>query len=197
VLTEDVWIGAYPVTRYAGDAIPQRTWLGNGVDKVVTSSLYTGIKQEHDGSNKGRVNITQKLGVENMQFSTAFLFMSLSWCFALGRTSPTVHRPGDDPCYATAAHEQDFVVNYELLLPILKAFAYYTLLKMLQVFSLCVVVEQSVAPTNSSPAVSCTAPDTPTPRGDHLAFCGLYINLIFQNEGVVYNCPARVVFMTV
>jgi hypothetical protein len=39
------------------------------VDKVVTISLYTGVKQELDGSNKGRVNIIQWLGVENTQFS--------------------------------------------------------------------------------------------------------------------------------
>jgi hypothetical protein len=88
------------------------------------------------------------------------------------------------------------VVNDEFLLPILKAIAYYTLLEMLEIFTLCVKVEQSVAPTNSSPAVLRTAPDTPIPRGDHLAICGLYINLILYDDDVVYNCPARVVLKT-
>jgi hypothetical protein len=53
---------------------------------------------------------------------------------------------------------------------------------MLDIFSLCVDVEQSVAPNNSSTVVTPiarrpphrTAPDTPTLRGDHLVVCGLW-----------------------
>jgi hypothetical protein len=126
------------ITRYAGDAIHQSIWLGNGVDKLATISLYKTVKREDDGSNKERVNIIQWLGVENMQFGTTFLFMWLSWCFALEPTLPTVHRQGDDPCYMTDAHVQDYVVNGELLLRILRAFAYYMLLEIFNLFSLCV-----------------------------------------------------------
>lgn len=107
------------------------------MDKLATISLYVTVKQEDDGSNKDRVNIVQWLGVENMQFGTAFLFMWLSWCFALDRTLPAVHRQ-DDPCYVTDVHVQDYMVNGELLLRILKAFAYYTVFEMLHLFSLCV-----------------------------------------------------------
>ena len=107
------------------------------MDKLATISLHMTVKREDDGSNKDRVNIIQWLGVENMQFGTTFLFMWLSWCFALDRTLPTVHRQ-DDPCYVKDAHVQDYVVKGELLLRILKAFAYYTVLEMLHLFSLCV-----------------------------------------------------------
>jgi len=105
------------------------------VDKLATISLYMTVKREDYGSNKNRVNIIQWIGVENMQFGTTFLFMWLSWCFALDRTLPTVHRQ-DDPCYVTGAHVQDYMVNGELLLRILKAFAYYTVLEMLHIFGL-------------------------------------------------------------
>jgi hypothetical protein len=138
VLNENVRVREYPITRHAEDTTHQHIWLGNGVDKLATISLYMTVKREDDGSNKDRVNITHWLGVENMQFGTSFLFMWLSWCFALDRTLPTVHRQGDEPCYVTDAQVQDYVVNGELLLRILKAFAYYTLLEMLHLFSLCV-----------------------------------------------------------
>jgi hypothetical protein len=49
---------------------------------------------------------------------------------------------------STKTHAEDFVVNKALLLPISTAFAHYTLR---DVFSLCVEIEQSVAPTNSKP----------------------------------------------
>lgn len=56
---------------------------------------------------------------------------------------------------ATDAHEQNFVVNDELLLHAQKAFAqctrYYTLLEMFEVFNLFVVIQQSDVPTNNSP----------------------------------------------
>jgi hypothetical protein len=66
-------------------------------------------------------------------------------------------------------HAQDFVVKDELLLPILKAFAQCR--RSLHatrddVFGLCVVIELSVAPTNSSsvvPSLHRTAPNTPLP----------------------------------
>jgi hypothetical protein len=65
---------------------------------------------------------------------------------------------------AIDAHAQDFVTNDELLLPVLKALhsalARYSKCSM---FLVCVVVEDSVAFRNSSPAVTRTAPDTPTP----------------------------------
>jgi len=96
------------------------------------------VKREDEGSNKERVNIIQWLGVENMQLGTTFLFMWLSWRFALDRTLPTVHIQGDDPCCVRDVHVQDYVVNGELLLHILKAFAYCTLLEMFHLFSLCV-----------------------------------------------------------
>lgn len=67
-----------------------------------------------------------------------FPFYVASWCFALDRTLPTVHRQGYDPCYVTDAHVQDDVVNGELLLRILKTLGYYALLEMLLLFSLCV-----------------------------------------------------------
>lgn len=61
-------------------------------------------------------------------------------------------------------HAQGFVTNDTLLLPILKAFARYTLLEMLDVISLRAAVELSVAPTNSPLVlpivnISRTAPD--------------------------------------
>jgi hypothetical protein len=78
------------------------------------------------------------------------------------------------------------VANDELLLPILKTFEHctqYTLLEMRVVFSLCLGVELSVAPTNRSllPRPSKgnntrTPPDTPTICGNHLLVCHLYIN---------------------
>jgi hypothetical protein len=69
---------------------------------------------------------------------------------------------------------QDFVMNYKLLLPMLKHTrsepAHYTLLEIPEIFSTCLVLEQSVAPTNSSvhqsrlqSAVSRTAPHHPHP----------------------------------
>jgi hypothetical protein len=58
----------------------------------------------------------------------------------------TVHRLGYDSCYdAKDTHAQDFVAN-ELLCSILN----HTLLGILNVSGLCVVDEQSVAPTYSS-----------------------------------------------
>lgn len=58
---------------------------------------------------------------------------------------------------------------------------------------MCVIVEQLVAPRNISPqhrarhAHAC---------GYHLVVCGLYMNLILHDEGVVYHSPASVVVMT-
>jgi hypothetical protein len=57
---------------------------------------------------------------------------------------------------AIDAHAQDFVMNDELLLPILQAFAQctrsYALLEMLDVLSLHAVLQISVSPTNNSTA---------------------------------------------
>lgn len=67
---------------------------------------------------------------------------------------------------AIDAHVHGFLVNGELLLPNLKAFAtctQYTPLEMLDVFSLG-IAENSVAPANNSKAVPRTAPDTPHKR---------------------------------
>jgi hypothetical protein len=66
------------------------------------------------------------------------------------------HRNGID------AHEQDFVVNGELLLLIQKAFAECTLLTHAARHRLCF---QSVVPASRSPVVRRTAPDTPTTVG--------------------------------
>jgi len=58
---------------------------------------------------------------------------------------------------AVDAHAQDFIVKNKLLISIVKhsynALAHYKLLRKDDVFSLCAVVEQPVAPTNSSPLV--------------------------------------------
>ena len=81
------------------------------------------------------------------------------------------------------AHAQDFEVNGELLLPILKAVAQstrYTLHGILDVFSLSVLVEESVDHTSTSPIVAPVASSPPAlrqtcppPSGDRLMFCGL------------------------
>jgi hypothetical protein len=64
---------------------------------------------------------------------------------------------------AVDARVPNFVLNDELLLTPLKAFAVHPLtariFKMLDVFSLC--VEQSAVATNSSPGVTRAARDTP------------------------------------
>lgn len=63
---------------------------------------------------------------------------------------------------ATDVHVQDFVVNVKLLPPILQASAqcthFLSVLKILDVFSLCVLLEQSVTSTNTSPALPSTVP---------------------------------------
>jgi hypothetical protein len=73
------------------------------------------------------------------------------------------------------AHAQDFVGNDELLLSNVSALAHYTLLEMLDVFSLC-VVEQSVAPTSSSPVIRLIV-SSPPHRANHAyhsaGICGL------------------------
>lgn len=51
----------------------------------------------------------------------------------------------------TDVHTQNFALNEEFLLAILIALAHYTLLKMLHIFSLCVIVEESVAPASNIP----------------------------------------------
>jgi hypothetical protein len=48
-------------------------------------------------------------------------------------------------------HTQNFALNERFLLAILIALAYYTLLKMLDIFSLCVIAEESVAPASNIP----------------------------------------------
>jgi hypothetical protein len=62
-------------------------------------------------------------------------------------------------------HAQDFVAKEALLLPVLKIFhrtlAQSTFLEMLDVFSLRGIVEDSVAPTNSSPVSPPPRPGTP------------------------------------
>jgi hypothetical protein len=91
-----------------------------------------------------------------------------------------VHHQGMTPVRnAIDAHGQNFAVNDEMLLPILKAFAhslvYYKLPKTFNAFSLCVAAELSVAPTNSNslfPPMVNNPPAPrqthPVPRGDHL-----------------------------
>jgi hypothetical protein len=58
------------------------------------------------------------------------------------------------------AHAQNFVTNDKLLIPVLTAFVQYgtqyTLHEVHDVFSLCLLVEQSVASTSSSTAVPLT-----------------------------------------
>jgi len=57
----------------------------------------------------------------------------------------------------TNGHAQNCVTNDELLIPVLKAFVqygtHYTLHEEHDVFSLCILVEQSVASTSSSTVV--------------------------------------------
>lgn len=91
------------------------------------------------------------------------------------------------------AHVQDFVVEGELLLRIFKALAYYTLREILHVFSLCAVVEQSVVARNSRLQHRARHAHA---RGNHLAVCGLYMNLILHDEVVVYHSPVSVVLVT-
>jgi len=68
----------------------------------------------------------------------------------------TVHRQGDDPCdkKRQEAHVQDFMENDACYYPFWKhahcAFAQHKLLQMSDIFSLYVVAELPVAPTNSS-----------------------------------------------
>lgn len=57
----------------------------------------------------------------------------------------------------------------------------------------CVIVEQHVTPRNSSPQHRARHAHT---CGYHLAVCGLYMNLILHDEGVVFHSPASVVVMT-
>ena len=85
----------------------------------------------------------------------------------------------------TDAHAQDFMAD-ELLLSILQALSsqcthslthslthsHYTLLSTPDRSSLCVAAEQFVAPTNSSPAVPRTTPDTSNPP--HISSRGLW-----------------------
>jgi hypothetical protein len=57
------------------------------------------------------------------------------------------------------------------------------LLETLDAFSLILVAERAVVPTNSiavlpTVAVPRIAPDTPTTRKDHLLFCSLYFNTL-------------------
>ena len=76
---------------------------------------------------------------------------------------------------AITAHAKDFLLNDELLLSILSAFARTlhwltaTLLEMLDAFSLCVLVERSVAPANSSPPYSHQTPEPRQTRPIHTA----------------------------
>lgn len=62
------------------------------------------------------------------------------------------------PVYVIDAHAQNFVVNDEKLLLVLKTFAECTrslqAMEMLDVFIVCLAVEMSVASTNSSPVYS-------------------------------------------
>jgi hypothetical protein len=51
----------------------------------------------------------------------------------------------------TDVHMRTFALNKEFLLAILIAFTLYTLLKMLDIFSLCVLVEESVAFASNIP----------------------------------------------
>jgi hypothetical protein len=84
---------------------------------------------------------------------------------------------------AADAHAQGFVVNEKLILPILKAFSQYThslnVTRNTWTFLVCVIVEQSVAPTNSNPLVPTIANSPPhrarhPPPMYHLTFCSLY-----------------------
>jgi len=82
-------------------------------------------------------------------------------------------------------HAQYFVLNNKLLLSLLEAFvqwsAHCALLEMFAVYSLCVLAEQTVVPTNAFQysslwlAVPRNAPDTPTTHRDHFVFSGQYI----------------------
>ena len=80
------------------------------------------------------------------------------------------------------AHAQHFMVNDELLPPLLKVLAkgtrYYVLLELRDIGSLCLVAELSVARSSSSPVVPTKASSLPAsrqtrppPRGDYLVIC--------------------------
>jgi hypothetical protein len=79
-------------------------------------------------------------------------------------------------------------MNDKFLVSILSAFTQWThskLLKMLDVFSLGVVVQQSPAPTNSTavpslqPVVPCALPDISCPHGDNFLIYEMYCILNF------------------
>lgn len=95
----------------------------------------------------------------------------------------TVHRAREDPCQerATCAYAR-YLAKDELLLSIVSTFAqyiFYTLLEILEVYSLCTTVQRFLAPTNSSIVTPPTArsslyrarlvPPLPQPHQNHLA----------------------------
>lgn len=82
----------------------------------------------------------------------------------------------------------DFVVNDRLMVSILSAFTqwtHYMLVKMLDDFSVDVVVEQSPALTSSTavpflqPVVPCVLADTSCPHGDNFVIYEMYCILNF------------------
>ena len=106
----------------------------------------------------------------------------------------TVHSSGYGPCqeYDIYACVQDFVVHYKFLVSILSAFTQwtnYTILKMLDVFSLG-VVQQSPAPSNSTavlslqPVVPCALPDISCPHGNNFVIYEMYciLNFIYVSD---------------
>ena len=78
------------------------------------------------------------------------------------------------------------LANNELLLFLLSAFAHCTLLRILYVFSLCAISEDSPFPTDSSPVVPPIASGTPhqthlPPHEDHVVTCGLYCSCVLSS----------------
>jgi len=72
------------------------------------------------------------------------------------------------------------------------ALAHCTLVKIFYVFSLCVVVEQSVAPTNTGSGVPRTAPDTPQTLAGIILWC---VNCRQRSSSFVYGTCRR--YMTI
>jgi hypothetical protein len=108
------------------------------------------------------------------------------------RRNLSAYIPQRTTCAAILSTDQEMILTrnatdahaHELLLPILKPFAQCTCslhtTRLLDVSTLRGAVEQSVAPTNSSPIVP-PSQESPAPRqtrlrpyGDHFVICGLY-----------------------
>ena len=122
-------------------------------------------------------NTRKTIFVRKLKQTKTIISFSSKYCLQTRRWSLLAN--------STDAHAQYFVTNGVLLLHILKTFtsalSHYTLFELRDVFSLCVVVEESVTRTSSSPVAPPYGQQSSAPheiglsfRGDHLVVCGLY-----------------------